>query len=132
VKREAGPLRQLSLPPGCDRLGDGKERGPKGSDERPLEIVPLDCIREACRFTLRPMALELDRRALRTHARAARELILCERVIECRAGDAVDLTTNRRMDAKALDKHTSELQSPCNLVCRLLLEKKKMERRQGM
>src|SRR2546426_2476839 len=23
-------------------------------------------------------------------------------------------------------KHTSELQSPCNLVCRLLLEKKKM------
>src|SRR5256885_8468471 len=31
--------------------------------------------------------------------------------------------------AKAVDKrseeHTSELQSPCNLVCRLLLEKKK-------
>src|SRR5256885_2574651 len=26
------------------------------------------------------------------------------------------------------EEHTSELQSPCNLVCRLLLEKKKMER----
>src|SRR5256885_9631516 len=25
------------------------------------------------------------------------------------------------------EEHTSELQSPCNLVCRLLLEKKKME-----
>src|SRR5688500_1028147 len=26
------------------------------------------------------------------------------------------------------EEHTSELQSPCNLVCRLLLEKKKMQR----
>src|SRR5256885_4298674 len=26
------------------------------------------------------------------------------------------------------EEHTSELQSPCNLVCRLLLEKKKMVR----
>src|SRR5256885_9746165 len=25
------------------------------------------------------------------------------------------------------EEHTSELQSPCNLVCRLLLEKKKMQ-----
>src|SRR5256885_7417550 len=27
------------------------------------------------------------------------------------------------------EEHTSELQSPCNLVCRLLLEKKQMRRR---
>src|SRR2546426_12166621 len=27
------------------------------------------------------------------------------------------------------EEHTSELQSPCNLVCRLLLEKKKKNRR---
>src|SRR5256885_9632201 len=27
------------------------------------------------------------------------------------------------------EEHTSELQSPCNLVCRLLLEKKKQEQR---
>src|SRR5256885_3631034 len=26
------------------------------------------------------------------------------------------------------EEHTSELQSPCNLVCRLLLEKKKVDR----
>src|SRR2546426_2231667 len=26
------------------------------------------------------------------------------------------------------EEHTSELQSPCNLVCRLLLEKKKIKR----
>src|SRR5205807_8330044 len=28
-------------------------------------------------------------------------------------------------DPKRSEEHTSELQSPCNLVCRLLLEKKK-------
>src|SRR5256885_8925067 len=30
-------------------------------------------------------------------------------------------------DAGRSEEHTSELQSPCNLVCRLLLEKKKKE-----
>src|SRR2546426_7826297 len=30
------------------------------------------------------------------------------------------------------EEHTSELQSPCNLVCRLLLEKKKKKRRDDM
>src|SRR2546426_7911850 len=29
------------------------------------------------------------------------------------------------MDFERSEEHTSELQSPCNLVCRLLLEKKK-------
>src|SRR5205807_5727196 len=29
-------------------------------------------------------------------------------------------------DANRSEEHTSELQSPCNLVCRLLLEKKKL------
>src|SRR2546426_2304091 len=31
----------------------------------------------------------------------------------------------RRADGRRSEEHTSELQSPCNLVCRLLLEKKK-------
>src|SRR3989454_8226146 len=30
-------------------------------------------------------------------------------------------------DRKRSEEHTSELQSPCNLVCRLLLEKKKKQ-----
>src|SRR5256885_11208637 len=34
-------------------------------------------------------------------------------------GDAADVVPPRS------EEHTSELQSPCNLVCRLLLEKKK-------
>src|SRR2546426_5731933 len=32
---------------------------------------------------------------------------------------------NARTRAARSEEHTSELQSPCNLVCRLLLEKKK-------
>src|SRR2546426_2489104 len=31
----------------------------------------------------------------------------------------------KKVHAKRSEEHTSELQSPCNLVCRLLLEKKK-------
>src|SRR2546426_7434744 len=31
------------------------------------------------------------------------------------------------LDPDRSEEHTSELQSPCNLVCRLLLEKKKTE-----
>src|SRR5256885_4113309 len=37
-------------------------------------------------------------------------------------------TTPRR--TKRSEEHTSELQSPCNLVCRLLLEKKKKKYKQ--
>src|SRR5256885_2434998 len=35
------------------------------------------------------------------------------------------LSTNRFIPTGRSEEHTSELQSPCNLVCRLLLEKKK-------
>src|SRR2546426_7748062 len=32
------------------------------------------------------------------------------------------------LDNRRSEEHTSELQSPCNLVCRLLLEKKKINK----
>src|SRR5256885_3196672 len=35
------------------------------------------------------------------------------------------LQVGPRIEADRSEEHTSELQSPCNLVCRLLLEKKK-------
>src|SRR2546426_7000144 len=39
---------------------------------------------------------------------------------------------NRSVSAGARsEEHTSELQSPCNLVCRLLLEKKKKKEEMG-
>src|SRR5256885_3818638 len=39
-------------------------------------------------------------------------------------------TSGGGRDAARSEEHTSELQSPCNLVCRLLLEKKKKLARQ--
>src|SRR5256885_9807390 len=48
------------------------------------------------------------------HGEGADPVLLAEQV------DAV-------LDADRSEEHTSELQSPCNLVCRLLLEKKKKE-----
>src|SRR5256885_2910695 len=41
------------------------------------------------------------------------------------AGDAVAQANAVTQNGKRSGEHTSELQSPCNLVCRLLLEKKK-------
>src|SRR3989454_7680465 len=41
-------------------------------------------------------------------------------------GDRLSMEENREMRS---EEHTSELQSPCNLVCRLLLEKKKNSNR---
>src|SRR2546426_7016463 len=36
------------------------------------------------------------------------------------------INTVLRLEATRSEEHTSELQSPCNIVCRLLLEKKKI------
>src|ERR1039457_7347563 len=50
-----------------------------------------------------------------------------------RSGDRRPRRADRRLDGRGRrrrdrsDEHTSELQSPCNLVCRLLLEKKKQK-----
>src|SRR5256885_512291 len=44
----------------------------------------------------------------------------CSTAPSTRYGSAVSMTWSTRSE-----EHTSELQSPCNLVCRLLLEKKK-------
>src|SRR5256885_15839473 len=40
----------------------------------------------------------------------------------------LDADRKKRAALKRSEEHTSELQSPCNLVCRLLLEKKKKKK----
>src|SRR5256885_8255305 len=50
------------------------------------------------------------------HARAAREVL-----------DVAVAAVLARRHGRS-EEHTSELQSPCNLVCRLLLEKKKKKK----
>src|SRR5256885_12126646 len=44
---------------------------------------------------------------------------------------ALDLVALASQLAHRSEEHTSELQSPCNLVCRLLLEKKKIKQHTG-
>src|SRR5205807_8125906 len=46
--------------------------------------------------------------------------------IRSKGSQARRRTANRHQRRRS-EEHTSELQSPCNLVCRLLLEKKKYE-----
>src|SRR5256885_8662631 len=46
-------------------------------------------------------------------------------ICQSMAAQRVDCENRRRHRS---EEHTSELQSPCNLVCRLLLEKKKSTR----
>src|SRR2546426_6484330 len=65
-------------------------------------------------FGLRSYLERTVRAALSEQARAVGEEI-GERVTEKRLPTIVNRS----------EEHTSELQSPCNLVCRLLLEKKK-------
>src|SRR2546426_8095721 len=46
--------------------------------------------------------------------------------------DALPLRALIGKNAFRSEEHTSELQSPCNLVCRLLLEKKKKDNSTGV
>src|SRR5256885_17133866 len=53
-----------------------------------------------------------------------------ENEIECEprfAGAGGTADQDRAVAHQRSEEHTSELQSPCNLVCRLLLEKKKIQ-----
>src|SRR2546426_3690478 len=47
------------------------------------------------------------------------------RLCECWAANWCAAEHSQSLEAWRSEEHTSELQSPCNLVCRLLLEKKK-------
>src|SRR2546426_3653252 len=55
------------------------------------------------------------------------DLINAEDATVAQAVRAVREDIARAIDLRS-EEHTSELQSPCNLVCRLLLEKKKTTR----
>src|SRR5256885_10608853 len=64
------------------------------------------------------------RRCLR-HPRPHRTQIDRGRMAALARAERVDCRSHHRARARS-EEHTSELQSPCNLVCRLLLEKKKL------
>src|SRR2546426_1573503 len=62
------------------------------------------------------------------HARAACSTVDSVKEPIITPSKTTTYTLLRRQGSRS-EEHTSELQSPCNLVCRLLLEKKKNEQK---
>src|SRR3989454_11425946 len=114
------------------RTGVGPSRPRTGSDGTPCSRRELP---EATAYFCREGKLPTGARArLHTGLRQPEdEHRVAERIADLevparRHGDellAVHLEHRRRSVDTRSEEHTSELQSPCNLVCRLLLEKKK-------
>src|SRR5256885_12914234 len=84
-------------------------------------------IRRPPRSTLFPYTTlfrSVDRAEFQRHVHELRELLA---VVGDAAASAAEGETRPQHARQARsEEHTSELQSPCNLVCRLLLEKKKL------
>src|SRR2546426_8434864 len=76
-----------------------------------LAILRLECLQEMEDFGLRQFGE-------------------CE-VVARRVTRDASATGRRTISINRSEEHTSELQSPCNLVCRLLLEKKKNRQQQS-
>src|SRR5207244_13389890 len=74
---------------------------------------------KAARFEVDDVERFIERDVVQLHADATRRVIGIEQDVH--AGDLPD----RRIHDARSEEHTSELQSPDHLVCRLLLEKKK-------
>src|SRR2546430_13685639 len=86
-------------------------------------------IRRPPRSTLFPYttlfrSLAVERRVGPAHGTEPREL-LADHIALGRVRDHVAVGRRVRRDRRRSEEHTSELQSQSNLVCRLLLEKKK-------
>src|SRR5256885_13051135 len=76
---------------------------------RSIVVSDVDGDTTSCRL------LEADQLLSAANACAPRTVTL---------GEGTHPVTLEAIDGKRSEEHTSELQSPCNLVCRLLLEKK--------
>src|SRR2546426_8872671 len=71
-------------------------------------------------------ALPISRRQARsTGSRTTKTSVLAEVETLAKSFERSLRASNRSARTVRSEEHTSELQSPCNLVCRLLLEKKK-------
>src|SRR5256885_10352979 len=81
-------------------------------------------IRRPPRSTLFPYTT-LFRSYLRRHRRQMRAPYWHLHSLHCSRQNTYGTMPTSQCDRS--EEHTSELQSPCNLVCRLLLEKKKKE-----
>src|SRR5256885_13107496 len=81
-------------------------------------------IRRPPRSTLFPYTT-LFRSQLSDFSRSRKYSLLRAWILLLRHFSSQTLVLSVQSGPKRSEEHTSELQSPCNLVCRLLLEKKK-------
>src|SRR5256885_16670600 len=91
------------------------------NDTATTEIYTLS-LHDALPISGYGLTLEDELKSLRVIARVARELPL--RIVPTFLGAHEIPLEHRASAATRSEEHTSELQSPCNLVCRLLLETK--------
>src|SRR5256885_8644340 len=89
-------------------------------------------IRRPPRSTLFPYTTLFRSEVVREAGTEIRVRRVNAQILEPGHSDASDAGANTRIVRESRsEEHTSELQSPCNLVCRLLLEKKKKETRRN-
>src|SRR5256885_11887868 len=88
-------------------------------------------IRRPPRSTLFPYTTLFRSQAMLSHATLSQTMLshatLSQRTLSQAKLSQAALSQTRVSQVRS-EEHTSELQSPCNLVCRLLLEKKKRAR----
>src|SRR2546426_9294142 len=118
VDRRHGERRHAALPRDPDRRSGDRRRPAKAWDD--LTLFPTLVTQKRV-----PSYAELERKAA-AYARDAEHLRAendCLRVAISSLEYRLEALVSA--DVARSEEHTSELQSPCNLVCRLLLEKKK-------
>src|SRR5688500_20321022 len=95
--------------------------------KQPIHLHIPSCVHNSLSIVLRPLGSTLfPYTTLFRSEQTLNQLLVEMDGFDSRKGVIILAATNR---PERSEEHTSELQSPCNLVCRLLLEKKK-ERKQ--
>src|SRR5688500_18912187 len=111
-----------------ERQAHANDQGPEGPDEAPPEFLEMIEERHFSCFTRRRHRTEPQDgfRASQSEASVDSSDRGYSRTTSCIALRASGIFFWRARESPSLrsEEHTSELQSPCNLVCRLLLEKK--------
>src|ERR1022692_3956450 len=121
-KKTESLARQIvpSLPGGVGTRSGARTPPPPGTSNRPAHADPLGAVGDGLSLFFFLMIRRPPRSTLFPYTTFFRSALGSDRGYRARVpGPDQDCPSHRS------EEHTSELQSPCNLVCRLLLEKKK-------